>query len=155
MFIPRFPKIQPVTLDHSILNGSRIDPLPPHVQPPYYAAIIAAEVIGSTGSAKIIELDVNATDIAGYAVFEHGRLVRAVFINLAAYFPGGGDRKSTHINISLSGSRLVAQTVTVKRLDIPYGGPFLSISLYLIPLQICECDLRDHLGRANIRNRQR
>lgn len=142
-------KIQPATLNYSILNGSPIAPLPPHIQPSYYAAIIAAEAIGSTGTTQVVEIPVNATDVSGYAVFEHGHLTRAVFVNLLAYLPGGGVRSTTHINIDLSGQGRAAQQMEVKRLDITYGG---SCSVYpvLISSQICKCDLRGHLGRANV-----
>ncbi|KAI9567289.1 glycoside hydrolase family 79 protein [Boletus coccyginus] len=114
--------IQPVTLDYSILNGSRIAPIPAHIQPPYYAAIIAAEAIGSTSSAKVFEINVNATDISGYAVFEHGKLSRAVFVNMVAYLPGRGVRGATHIDINLSGTGVAAQKMGVKRLSIPYAN---------------------------------
>lgn len=113
-----------MTLNRSILNGSPIAPLPPHIQPPYYAAIIAAEAIGSSGNAQIVEISVNATDISGYAVFEYGTLARAVFLNNVAYLPGAGVRNSTHINIDLSGTGWAAQQMKVKRLNIPYGRFF-------------------------------
>lgn len=121
-----------MTLNYSILDGSPIAPLPPHIQPPYYAAIIAAEAIGSTGSAQVVEIPVNAIDISGYAVFEYGNLARAVFINNVAYLPGGGVRNTTHINIDFSGSGLAAQEIEVKRLNITYGGfsPYITV---LIP----------------------
>ncbi|KAH0833145.1 glycoside hydrolase family 79 protein [Lanmaoa asiatica] len=115
-------KIQPVTLNYSILDGSPITPLPPHIQPPYYAAIVAAEAIGSTGSAQVVEIPVNATDISGYAVFEYGNLARAVFINSAAYLPSGGVRTTTHINIDFSGSGLTVREMKVKKLNITYAN---------------------------------
>lgn len=111
-----------MTLNYSILDGSPITPLPPHIQPPYYAAVIAAEAIGSTGSTQVVEIPIDATDISGYAIFEYGSLARAVFINNVAYLPGGGVRNTTHINIDFSGFGLAAQTMEVKRLDITYGG---------------------------------
>ncbi|KAN0078231.1 glycoside hydrolase family 79 protein [Tylopilus felleus] len=118
----RYNFIQPATLNYSILNGSPIAPLPPHIQPSYYAAIIAAEAIGSTGTTQVVEIPVNATDVSGYAVFEHGHLTRAVFVNLLAYLPGGGVRSTTHINIDLSGQGRAAQQMEVKRLDITYAN---------------------------------
>jgi len=98
---------------------------------------------------KDFEINVNATDISGYAVFEDGRLARAVFVNMVAYLPGGGVRDATHIDINLSSTGVATQKMEVKRLSIPYGGlsPYIII---LIPPQICKCGLRDHLGRANV-----
>ncbi|KAG6373312.1 glycoside hydrolase family 79 protein [Boletus reticuloceps] len=112
--------IQPVTLNYSIVDGSPITPLPPHIQPPYYAAIISAEVIGSTGHARMVEIPIDATDVSGYAIFEHGHLVRAVFINHVAYLPGAGVRSSTHININFDG--FGPQQMEVRRLDITYAN---------------------------------
>ena len=46
------------------LDGSTLlQPPPPHIQPLYYAAIIAAQFIGSSGSTMIVELTVDNTDI--------------------------------------------------------------------------------------------
>lgn len=123
-------KIQPVTLNYSILDGSPITPLPPHVQPPYYAAIIAAEAIGSTGFTQVAEIPIDATDVAGYAIYEFGILVRVVFINSVAYLPGAADRNATHININFSGFGLPAPQMEVKRLNITYGGFFFHKLLY-------------------------
>ncbi|KAN0093122.1 glycoside hydrolase family 79 protein [Tylopilus felleus] len=114
--------IQPVTLNYSILDGSPITPLPPHVQPPYYAAIIAAEAIGSTGFTQVAEIPIDATDVAGYAIYEFGILVRVVFINSVAYLPGAADRNATHININFSGFGLPAPQMEVKRLNITYAN---------------------------------
>lgn len=124
--------IQPVTLNYSILDGSPIAPFPPNIQPPYYTAIIAAEAVGSTGSAQVVEILVNATDISGYAVFEYENLARAVFINNVAYLLGGRVRNATHINIDFSGPGLAAREMEVKRLNITYGGlpPYITV---LIP----------------------
>lgn len=138
-----------MTLNYSILDGSPITPLPPHIQPPYYAAIIAAEAIGSTGSTQVVEIPVNSTDISGYAVFEYGKLARAVFTNNVAYLPGGGVRNTTHINIGFSGSGLAAREMEVKRLNITYDE-FSSNIAVLIPPQICKCDLWDYLGGADV-----
>ena len=53
-------KIQPVVLDYSVLNGSATghSTSSPYTTP-HYAAIIAAEAIGSTGSGQVFEIDVN------------------------------------------------------------------------------------------------
>lgn len=115
-------QIQPVTLTRSILDGSPLSqPLAPHVQPAYYAAIIAAEAIGHTGSAHAVELSINNARIAGYAFYEGGVLVRAVLINSQAYLATGtsGSRGTTHVNISLGNSTgTVPTTMSIKRLTI-------------------------------------
>ena len=98
-------------------------PLPAHVQPQYYAAILAAEAIGSSGSTRISELSVGDARISGYAFYEGNVLVRAVFINSLAFFAADKPetRRSTHINISFSGTQTggSVKSFTIKRLDIP------------------------------------
>ncbi|EIW84140.1 glycoside hydrolase family 79 protein [Coniophora puteana RWD-64-598 SS2] len=113
--------IQPVTLNYSILDGSPITPLAPHVQPPYYAAIIAAEAIGPSGTTQAIELNVNATDTSGYAFFEGQQLSRAIFINTVAYLPGA-NRSNTHIDLVIPGGYLASSQMTIKRLNIGYAN---------------------------------
>jgi hypothetical protein len=111
-----------VTLTRSILDGSPLSsPLAPHVQPPYYAAIIAAEAIGNTGSTKAVELYVNNPQLAGYAFYEDGSLVRAIFINSQAYLSGDTSRGSMHIDLKLSGSGFSPLHMSVKRLAIGYA----------------------------------
>ncbi|EGN99003.1 glycoside hydrolase family 79 protein [Serpula lacrymans var. lacrymans S7.3] len=114
--------IQPVTLNYSILDGSPITPLPPHIQPPYYAAIIAAEAIGSSGDTKAIEIAVNNANITGYAFYENGALSRALFINLLAYLPGDSVRTSTHLDLNLGGYGVSPETMSLKRLEIGYAN---------------------------------
>jgi hypothetical protein len=98
-------------------------PLPAHVQPQYYAAILAAEAIGSSGSTRVSELSVGDARISGYAFYEGNALVRAVFINSLAFYAGDKPetRRSTHINISFSGTQAggSVKSFTIKRLDIP------------------------------------
>jgi hypothetical protein len=101
------------------LDGSTLDkPLAPHVQPPYYAAIIAAEAIGNSGSTAAVELSVNNSRIAGYAFYESGSLVRAVFINSQAYLTGDESRGSVHIDLKFGGSGSPPLNMSVKRLAI-------------------------------------
>ena len=115
-------QIQPVTLARSILDGSPLSqPLAPHVQPAYYAAIIVAEAIGNTGSARAVELSIDDTHVAGYAFYEGRKLVRAVLINSQAYLANNatGCRGTIHVNIQLDNSTGVAPFVmTIKRLAI-------------------------------------
>ncbi|KAG7092120.1 hypothetical protein E1B28_008494 [Marasmius oreades] len=115
----KYNLIQPATLTRSILDGSNLPtPLPPHVQPQYYAAIIAGEAIGKSGSTQISELSINDSRITGYAFYERGVLKRAVFINLQAFLSGtSGARPSVHLDFSVSGKT----RTTVKRLTIGHA----------------------------------
>lgn len=118
----KYNLIQPVTLTRSTLDGSPLpSPLPPHVQPQYYAAIIASEAIGATGSSRAVELVVNDNQVSGYAFYEHDTIVRAVFINLRAFLRGreASSRSAVHIDLALDAS--LGQTVTIKRLKIEFA----------------------------------
>jgi hypothetical protein len=109
-----------MTINYSILDGSPIPPLAPHIQPAYYAAIIAAEAIGSSGTTQAVEIPIDEDNVSGYAFYEHGILSKAVFINLIAYFSGAGARNSTHIDFSFTGSGYTANSMSVKTLQIGY-----------------------------------
>ncbi|KAF9565353.1 glycoside hydrolase family 79 protein [Agrocybe pediades] len=119
----KYNLIQPITLTRSILDGSTLStPLPPHIQPQYYAAIIAAEAIGSTGNSRAVELSINNSRISGYAFFENNKLVRAVLIDSQAFFTTTTTpRGVTHVDLSITGSG-VPTTMTIKRLAIPHAG---------------------------------
>jgi hypothetical protein len=110
--------LQPVTLTRSIRDGSPLPaPLAPHIQPAYYAAVIAAEAIGRSGAARVVELSTgNATQVSAYAFYESGSLVRALFINLHAYT--GGARGAVHFNLSGAG----LGSMKVKRLSVPLAN---------------------------------
>ncbi|KAG0708092.1 glycoside hydrolase family 79 protein [Suillus ampliporus] len=118
----KYNLIQPATLNYSILDGSPIAPLAPHVQAPYYAAIIAAEAIGSSGTTQAVEIAIDENDVSGYAFYENGSLSKAVFINTIAYFAGAGARNSTHIDFSFTGSGYTAEEMKVKTLNIGYAS---------------------------------
>jgi Glycosyl hydrolase family 79 C-terminal beta domain len=118
--ILNFPlQIQPVTLTRSIRDGSTLpQPLRAHIQPEYYAAIIAAEAIGKSGKTQIQELTLNDPHLTGYAFYEGGTLARAVFINLNAYI-GTAVRTSVHLNLVFASAGSSApSSMSVKRLDI-------------------------------------
>ncbi|KAG1730932.1 glycoside hydrolase family 79 protein [Suillus paluster] len=117
----KYNLIQPVTLNYSILDGSPIAPLAPHIQPPYYAAIIAAEAIGTSGTTQAVEIVIDENDVSGYAFYENGVLSKAVLINTIAYFVGAGERNSTHIDFSFTGSGNTAKEMSVKTLKIGYA----------------------------------
>jgi hypothetical protein len=113
-------QIQPLTLNRSTLDGSSLStPLPPHIQPQYYAAIIAAEAIGNSGNTQVIELDINDTTISGYAFYQGGQLKKVILINLLAFFTTTTTpRPSTHVNLTFAST--VSSQMNVKRLFVPY-----------------------------------
>ena len=122
-------QIQPATLTRSPIDGSPLStPLPPHVQPQYYSAIIITEFIGmSPGSQnRIAELQINDSRLSGFAAFDGvtGSLTRIVLINseafLASQDASGMKRPSKLVKISTSGREIG----TVKRLAIMYVGYF-------------------------------
>ncbi|KAF9024934.1 glycoside hydrolase family 79 protein [Hymenopellis radicata] len=115
----KYNLIQPVELTRSTLDGSPLPaPLPPHVQPQYYAAVIAGEAIGKTGGAQAVEVPIDNTRLAGYAFYEHGALARAVFINSRAHF-ANATRSVIHVGLDYAGSSTAKPTTAhVKRLAI-------------------------------------
>ncbi|KAF8520875.1 glycoside hydrolase family 79 protein [Hysterangium stoloniferum] len=121
--------IQPVSLNRSITDATPIDPpQPPHVQPAYYSAILVAHAIGSTGSAQIVELTVPFDNVSGYAIYENGRLVRAVFINLDAWLQSStGTRPSVHIGLTIPSGG--PKTATVRRLAIAHADDVSGLTL--------------------------
>lgn len=115
----KYNLIQPATLTRSTLDGSTLaTPLKPHVQPQYYAAIIAAEAIGDSGQTQALELNINNTRISGYGFYENGSLKRALFINSLAFLKGTTTRTSTHLDLTFSGTGTKPTSFTVKRLVI-------------------------------------
>ncbi|KAJ8073455.1 hypothetical protein PM082_011731 [Marasmius tenuissimus] len=119
----KYNLIQPATLTRSILDGSELpEPLPPHVQPQYYAAIIVAEAIGKSGNTQIAEIPIDNDRIAGYGFYENGALARAVFLNSQAFLEESGDstRPSIHLDFDIPGSDGPTD-MTVKRLAIGHA----------------------------------
>ncbi|KAJ7505507.1 glycoside hydrolase family 79 protein [Mycena galericulata] len=112
----KYNAIQPVTLTRSPIDGSPLNPpLPPHVQPAYHAALVAAEAIGSSGTSTSVELTFADDEVSGYAFYEHGALKRAVLINHTMFFAGGAVPRGVK-HIALEGPK---GQVQVKRLFIP------------------------------------
>ena len=114
-------QMQPITLNRSIVDNSPLDPpQPPHVQPPFYGGLVVNTLIGRTGSSQIVELDVGDDNVSGYAAFEHGRLARAVFINLHAWLVSStGTRPVVHLDFGFAGN--TTGTATAHRLDIEHA----------------------------------
>ncbi|KAF5334551.1 hypothetical protein D9758_015776 [Tetrapyrgos nigripes] len=114
----KYNLIQPTTLTRSPVDGSTLpSPLPPHIQPPYYAAIIAAEAIGNNSrlgdGTRLVELALgNSANLSAYTFFEdfedesgsgestrsRSRLARAVFINLEVFSSSMEKRTSVHVD---------------------------------------------------------
>ncbi|KAF7970112.1 hypothetical protein HWV62_24994 [Athelia sp. TMB] len=118
----KYNLIQPVSLNRSILDGSALSkPLAPHVQPAYYAAIIAAEAIGSSGSTKSVELAINNPYLAGYAFYEGGTLARVLLINSKAYLTSSNTARGS-LKVTLDFTKGTApKTMQIKRLTIGHA----------------------------------
>ncbi|KAF7975737.1 hypothetical protein HWV62_8719 [Athelia sp. TMB] len=115
--------IQPVSLNRSIIDGSALPtPLAPHVQPAYYAAIIAADAIGSSGTTTSVELAINNAYLAGYAFYESGTLARVLLINSKAYLTTTNTpRGSLKVNLDFRGFGTTPKTMRIKRLTIGHA----------------------------------
>lgn len=109
-----------MTLTRSIIDGTTLSkPLPPHIQPAYYGALVAAEAIGKTGASSIVELQINDTTLAGFAIFEEKALKRAVLIDSTAFLStSSGERTSRNVTIIFNGSNPPPTFVDIKRLAI-------------------------------------
>jgi hypothetical protein len=118
----KYNLVQPVTLNRSTLDGSPLStPLPPHIQPQYYAAIIAAEAIGNSGNTQVIELNINDTTISGYAFYQGAQLKKAILINSLAFFTTTTTpRPSTHVDLTFASATVFSQ-MNVKRLFVPHA----------------------------------
>jgi len=118
----KYSMIQPVTLTRSPLDGTTLaTPLPAHIQPQYYGAIIAAEAIGRSGSTRSIELSINDSRTSGYAFYEGNKLARVLLINSDAFLTTTTAlRTGTQIALGITGSG-VPKKMTVKRLSIPFA----------------------------------
>lgn len=113
-------QIQPVALDRSPVNGNILNPpSPPHIQPQYYAAIIAAEAIGNTNDTQVIELDFDDTRISGYAFYQSGQLKKAILINSQAFYSTTTtERSNKHVDLTFDESGSVPLEMDVKRLSV-------------------------------------
>ncbi|KAJ7695982.1 glycoside hydrolase family 79 protein [Mycena rosella] len=117
----KYNAIQPVTLTRSTIDGSPLSaPLPPHVQPAYYAALVAAEAIGASGASTSVELDIADDEVSGYAFYEQGALKRAVLISHKMFFAGGAvPRGVKRIALDFIGGQAPKGNINLKKLFIP------------------------------------
>lgn len=109
----KYNLIQPATLTRSPIDASELpEPLPPHIQPLYYAAVIAAEVLGSIPGVRVSEIDIDNDWLAGYAFYdgESGALKKVLLINSNAYF-GDGERESMSVKMDGLGEARVKRLV--------------------------------------------
>ncbi|KAJ3724138.1 glycoside hydrolase family 79 protein [Lentinula guzmanii] len=116
--------IQPVTLNTSINDGTPLpEPLPPHIQPAYYGAIVAAEAIGKAGGTSVSELSLDSDTMSGYAFYSNeGQLSKALFINSEGFFTSSGtNRTSIHLDLDFTGTGQSPSRMTVKRLEIGHA----------------------------------
>ncbi|KAJ3854436.1 hypothetical protein EV368DRAFT_80616 [Lentinula lateritia] len=68
-------------LTRSISDGFPLSaPLPPYIQPQYYAGIVAAQAIGPYGNTLISELTIDNPQISGYAFYDDSQ-VKRILIN--------------------------------------------------------------------------
>ena len=139
-------------LTHSILDGSPLSkPLAPHIQPAYYAAIIAAEAIGNTGSAHAAELSIDNSHIAGYVFYEGGRLVQAVLINSQAYLANtSGSRGIIHVNIQLDNNTDTVSVMTIKQLAIGCVLSVVDVHKKIDPSWLCAAMWTIHLASHGV-----
>jgi len=113
-------------------NSPLSPPSQPYLQPTYYAGLVINTAVGdkaALGTTKVVELDISAPNLSGYAIFEMGKLVRAVFINLNGWLKGDEEvreRSAYHIDLSFASEGHKAlnsapKEIRVKRLEIGYA----------------------------------
>ncbi|KAI1793367.1 glycoside hydrolase family 79 protein [Ganoderma leucocontextum] len=116
--------MQPISLNRSTIDGSPLDPpAPPHIQPGFYGGLVINTFVGSTGSSTLVELGVGDANVSGYAAFEDGVLVRAVFVNLHAWLISStGDRPLVHIDLGFASvDAFDGRRASLKRLVIGHA----------------------------------
>ncbi|KAF9065061.1 glycoside hydrolase family 79 protein [Rhodocollybia butyracea] len=113
--------VQPITLNINV-DTAAPQVAPPHVQPAYYAAIITAEAIGNSGTTSVIELTLNSSTLSGYALYNSGKLSKALFINSQGFFTTTTtSRPSVHLDLGFTSTAGAPTKITVKSLDIAHA----------------------------------
>ena len=86
--------------------------------------------MAASGTTKLVELELSAPNLSGYAIYEAGKLVRAVFVNLNTWVKddeGVRERGTYHIDFgftSVVGEKTfesAGKEVRVKRLNVAYA----------------------------------
>lgn len=90
----------------------------PVVGVPYYGLYALADIIGSNSKTSVVEFATNSTTIGGYAIYESGKLARAVVINFDTYLSSSNSTRTSEA-ISLSGISTSGKTITAKRFYTP------------------------------------
>ena len=84
----------------------------------------------ASGTTEIVELELSAPNLSGYAIYEKGELVRAVFVNLIAWLKsdeGTRERSVYHVDLGFTSvtdtEKLdsAGKKIRVKRLNIGYA----------------------------------
>ncbi|KAH7108203.1 hypothetical protein BKA62DRAFT_781574 [Auriculariales sp. MPI-PUGE-AT-0066] len=123
--------MQPVALNRSIATGQPEETKPAHVQPSYYGAIAITEAIGRTGRATVAEIVADDAHIAGYAIYEGQKLVRAIFLNAEAWTASStGTRPSVRLQLAFGAkgapTKAIAKRLVIERADdlsgVTWGG---------------------------------
>ncbi len=102
--------------------------------PSYYGGLVINSLIGSSGSAKVVELSVDDSNVSGYAAYEQGELVRAVFVNLHAWLQSStGARPSVHVNLNINGtssglSAFSSRSVVARRLILQHADDISNLT---------------------------
>lgn len=114
-------------------NSPLSPPSNPYIQPSYYAGLVVNTVVGilaALGTTNITELDISAPNLSGYAIYEMGKPVRAVFVNLNAFLrsdEGVRERSVYHIDLGFASTNdtgkpdSVGKEIRIKRLNIGYA----------------------------------
>ncbi|KAF9522314.1 hypothetical protein CPB83DRAFT_911422 [Crepidotus variabilis] len=128
----KYNLVQPSPLPRSTLDGTALPaPLAPHIQPQYYAAIIAAEAIGRpSGGTVAIELKIDNIRLAGYAFYDGatGKVSKVLLINSQAYFSGStASRGSIDVSFSFDASGNAPKRMSIKRLSIPHADDIVDL----------------------------
>ena len=124
-------QFQPIKLDRSPLDNSPLSPpSSPYLLPSYYAGLVINTAVGgmaASGKTKIVELELSAPNLSGYAIYEAGKPVRAVFVNLNAWVKdneGVRERSTYHIDLGAApivGKKPARKDIRVKRLNVAYA----------------------------------
>lgn len=70
-----------MTLNISTENATPLTPpAPPHIQAPYYGAVVIAEFLGNSAPRFIRELYFSSSFISGYALYGRGGVLKKVLL---------------------------------------------------------------------------
>ena len=124
-------------------------PLAPHIQPPYYGALVATDTLGTSGAPRISELDINNGAVSGYALFDAGAqtVSRVLLINFNIFTTADTQRGSVNVTLSFDSTSPCPKKASVKTLEIPYAPFSLLYSGYSQLILVLQ--ERGHQDRLN------